>query len=126
MTSILTACQGSLRILEAALMDQEGMNGTFCGALSLAFELEEVDLTGDSSIGDEGLSILPKGELKNEETRSSELIGLPKLKVIKLGGLVKITDHAVMKLVATSKHIEHIELTKCEALTEYSIDHIIK
>lgn len=69
MTSIVTACRGSLRILEAALMDQEGMNGTFCAALSLAFEIEEIDLTGDSLIGDEGILILPKGELKNEETR---------------------------------------------------------
>lgn len=38
----------------------------------------------------------------------------------------KITDHAVMKVAAMSKVIEHIELTNCELLTEYSIENLIK
>jgi hypothetical protein len=54
------------------------------------------------------------------------LIGLPKLRVIKLSGLVKLGDHTLMKLTSTSKVIEHLELTKCELLTEYSLENILK
>lgn len=45
---------------------------------------------------------------------------------MKLSGIVKLTDHTLIKLVNTSHVLEHLELTKCEALTEYSIDQIIK
>ena len=37
-----------------------------------------------------------------------------------------MTDHSIMKLCSASQVIEHLELTKCEGLTEYSIDQIIK
>jgi len=70
--------------------------------------------------------LLPKGEIKNEELRTVEVIGLPNLRVAKLGGLVKMTDHGLMKLTQTSKVLEHLEVTKCELLTEYSLDNIIK
>ena len=107
-------------------MDQEGLNGGFCPTLALAFELEELDLSGDSSIGDDGIVALPRGEMKNEEGRVLDMIGLPKLKVLKLGGMNKITDHSLIKLVHTSKVIEHLELTKCDLITEYSIDNLLK
>lgn len=126
LTEVINSCKGSLRILEAALMDQETMTGAFCHALSQAFSLEELDLSGDSSIGDDGIAILPKGETKDENGKTLEVIGLPRLRVLKLNGLVKTTDHSLLKLCQTSRVLEHIELTKCELLTEYSIDGIIK
>lgn len=55
-----------------------------------------------------------------------ELVGLHRLRVLKLGGIVKMSDHSLMKLVHTSRVLEHLELSKCELLTEYSIDHIVK
>jgi hypothetical protein len=42
------------------------MNGSFCQPLAFAFLLEELDLTGNVNVGDEGLSLLPKGDVKNE------------------------------------------------------------
>lgn len=39
---------------------------------------------------------------------------------------MKLTDHALIKLCNSSHVLESLELTKCEALTEYSIDMIIK
>jgi len=77
-------------------------------------------------MGDDGINLLPKGEVKNEELRVMEVIGLPRLRILKLAGLVKITDHPLLKLAQTSKVLEHIELTNCALLTEYSIDNIIK
>ena len=85
-----------------------------------------MDLTGCSNIGDDGIGALPKGERRNEETRSNELIGLPKLRILKLSGLNKISDHPLLKLTQTSKVLEHLEVCKCELLTEYSIENIIK
>jgi hypothetical protein len=66
---IVTSCRPHLRILEAGFMDQETVTGAFCVPLSLAFELQELDLTGCSNIGDDGIAALPKGEIRNEETR---------------------------------------------------------
>jgi hypothetical protein len=77
-------------------------------------------------VGDDGINLLPKGEVKNEELRIMEVIGLPRLRILKLSGLVKITDHPLLKLSQTSKVLEHLELTNCALLTEYSIDNIIK
>lgn len=82
-------------------------------------------MTGDSSVGDDGILLLPKGESKNDEGRM-EVVGLPKLRVLKLSGLDKMSDHALMKLVHSSKSLEHLELTKCGIITDYSIDSIIK
>lgn len=48
------------------------------------------------------------------------------MRIIKLNGLAKMTDHSVMKLCHASNVLEHLELTKCESITEYSIDTIIK
>jgi hypothetical protein len=51
---------------------------------------------------------------------------LPHLRILKISGLSKITDHPLIKLTQTSKVLEHLEICKCELLTEYSIDNIIK
>jgi hypothetical protein len=52
--------------------------------------------------------------------------GLPKLRRLKLSGLSKITDHPLLKLTQTTKVLEHLEICKCELITDYSIDNIIK
>ena len=126
LTELINCCKTSLKIFEAALMDQEQMTGAFCQALAYAFALEELDLSGDSSIGDDGIAVLPKGEVKDEFGKTLEVVGLPKLKVLKLNGIVKASDHNVLKLCQTSRVLEHIELTRCELMTEYSVDLLIK
>jgi hypothetical protein len=107
-------------------MDQESLNGAFCQSLSMCFSLEELDLTGCAHVGDDGINLLPKGEVRNEELRTMELVGLPKLRTLKLGGMIKITDHPLLKLSQTSRVLEHVELTNCALLTEYSIENMIK
>lgn len=88
--------------------------------------LEELDFTGDTNIGDEGLLLLAKGEIKQEGGAPSIIVGLQKLRILKLNGLVKISDHQLLKVCLSSHVLEHLELTKCENLTEYSIDMLIK
>ena len=43
-----------------------------------------------------------------------------------MNGLNKISDHCLLKVCQSSHVLEHLELTKCENLTEYSIDMLIK
>lgn len=102
------------------------MTGAFCTTLSHAFHLEELDLSGNTSIGDDGIMFLPKGEIKDDHGKTLEVIGLPRLRVLKLCGITKVTDHSLMKLCQTTRVLEHLELTKCELITEYSIDAILK
>ena len=63
---LVGTCLHTLKVFEAALMNQESMNSGFCNALSHAFHLEELDLTGDLYIGDEGISALSKGAIPLE------------------------------------------------------------
>ena len=51
---------------------------------------------------------------------------MQKLRILKLSGLNKITDHPLLKLTQSSRVLEHLEVCKCELLTEYSIENIIK
>ncbi len=51
-------------------MNQEHMTAAFCLPLSFCFHLEELDLTGNLNMGDDGLSVLPKGDVKNEQGHS--------------------------------------------------------
>lgn len=48
------------------------------------------------------------------------------MKVLKLNGLNKISDHPLLKICTSSNVLEHLELARCEAITEYSIDMIMK
>ena len=64
LSDLLNTCRDHLKILEAALMNQDQLTGTFCLALAHSFNLEELDLTGDINIGDDGISVLHKGEVK--------------------------------------------------------------
>ncbi|CDW83748.1 UNKNOWN [Stylonychia lemnae] len=122
---IINCCKETLKILEAALMNQDSLQGAFCQSLAFAFHLEELDLTGDINIGDESIAQLAKGDIKLESGQS-QVIGLQKLKILKFSGIARLSDHTLIKVCNNSHVLEHIELTKCEGLTEYSIDHIIK
>ena len=59
--------------------------------------------------------MLYKGDIRQDE--QNIVIGLRRLKVLKLNGLSKITDHPLSKIVETSEYLEHLEVARCEALT---------
>lgn len=90
------------------------VGAVFCNTLAHCFELEELDLSGDALLDDNSIMLLPKGEIKDSHGKTVEVVGLQKLRLIKLNGLVKITDHSLMKFTATTKVLEHLELTRCE------------
>lgn len=50
------------------------------------------------------------------------MVGLHKLRILKLSGVIRLSDHTLIKICNQSSVIENLELTKCESLGEYSID----
>ena len=123
LTDLVASCVDTLKVLEAGLMEQ--LTGQFCHPLSHAFGLEELDLTGDSNVSDEFLAQLSKGEIKGPDNKP-QIVGLQTLRILKLSGLVKLSDHSLQKLCSTSTVMEHLEITKCEGITDYSLSQIIK
>ena len=69
-------------------------------------------MTGNKHIGDEGIGFLSKGDIKIEGG-GSQVIGLQKLTILKLNGLIKMSDHPLIKLCTSSHTLEHLELTMC-------------
>lgn len=45
------------------------------------------------------------------------MVGLRRLKVLKLNGLTKITDHPLSKIVDAAENLSHLEVARCEGLT---------
>lgn len=85
----------------------------------MCFGLQSLDFSGSINIDDAGMMLLPKGSVKQEE--ATVVVGLKKLKYIKLNGLVKITDHPLMKLCEQAPELESLEISKCEGITEFAI-----
>jgi len=59
--------------------------------------------------------VLYKGDIKQDDTNI--IVGLQRLKVLKLNGLSKISDHPLSKLVEMADGLSHLEVARCEALT---------
>jgi len=47
------------------------------------------------------------------------------MKVLKLNSIFKMGDNSLLKLTAAAPNLEHLEINKCEGLTEYSIKSVI-
>jgi hypothetical protein len=68
--------------------------------------------------------ILPKGDAKFED--QTVVVGLKRLRIIRLNGLSKITDHPLLKLCEQAPDLEQLEVSRCETLTDFSIQSIIR
>ena len=78
------------------------------------------------NIGDNEFNLLHKGEIKGEEGQPPQVIGLQSLRILKLNGLVKIQNNGIIALCKCSQFLEHLELTRCEAITEFAVNTIIQ
>lgn len=81
------------------------------------FELEFLDMTGVKTIGDDGLTHLASGSIIVEE--KPVVIGLKKLKILKLNSLDMINDGSLVRLLKLSDSVTHLEVSSCTGLTEY-------
>jgi hypothetical protein len=101
------------------------MIGEVCKVLGHCFNLKLLDLSGNKYIGDDGILNLQKGEkiLQIDPV----LIGLKHIKHLKLNGLDSIGDQSLIKLCTVcAPCISELELNKCENLSDFGIDNLLK
>ncbi len=70
---------------------------------------------------DEGLVYLSRGAGKQ-----NKVCGLPKLVILKLNGLVEMTDLPLVHIAEVFTSVEVMELARCEHLTEVGIEKVLK
>ena len=108
--------------LEAALNDQPCFNSSFMEALGYCFNLETLDLAGSNDISDDGFNKLFKAQI----TVGSESVkpGLKFLHTLKLSGS-GIGEAVIPNLIKTIPNLEHLEIIKCEQITEHGLSKLI-
>jgi len=115
-SSIISSCDKTLILLHMTLNDQLGVTGEVCKSIAKWFELQILDLTGWSIIGDDGIGNLASGSIIVEE--KNKLIGLKNLKILKISSTA-INDSSIIRLLKISDLIIHLEVSSCQNLTEY-------
>jgi len=105
--------------LEAALCDQEDFKADFFETLAQCVNLESLDLTGCYKIDDMLQMNFDKGatiKVGDESTKP----GLVECHTVKLCG-VDISDITLMNFCKIMPNLEHLEITKCEKVTDFGI-----
>ena len=118
-TSIMNKSLKKLIVLEIASCNPEKFKIDFCETMSLCPLLEVLDISGMSNVNDEGLTFFY--QMSKEREKAREECTFENLKELKLNLLDKITDDALLKIVAKNKKIDTLELIKCTNLTEVGI-----
>ena len=88
--------------------------------LAFCWNLQSLDVSGCTNIQDQAFGNLAKGEVQLTKGQPALQPGLIRLHTVKLAQLT-ITDFAISSLVKVAPNIEHLELTGCASLTDYSL-----
>ena len=121
-TSLIGTCTKTLILLNMSLNDQITVTGEIWKIIGKWFDLEILDITGWSNIGDDGLNHLATGSVIVEE--KPVVVGLKKLQIFKMNSLDMINDGSLVRLLRISDAITHLELSACKNLTEYFFSQI--
>ena len=79
-----------------------------------------MDVSGCLNFQDQAFGMLAKGEVQLAKGQPAVQPGLIKLHTVKLAQL-PITDFAVSSLAKAAPNIEHLELTGCASLSDYTL-----
>ena len=109
--------------LEMALCDQDDMKAEFFETLGACYNLESVDCTGCYAIDDMLQMNFEKATVRinDQETKP----GWQTCHTAKLCGL-NISDIPLMALAKAMPNLEHLEVTKCEKLTEFGLKSVLE
>ena len=91
--------------------------------LAICWNLQSLDVSGCVNIEDAAFGLLAKGEIQIKSASTQP--GLIKLHTVKIAQL-SITDFSITNLVKVAPNIEHLELTGCSTLTDYSLKTVLK
>ena len=115
----LKSFSATLAEFEASLMDQETFTHHYFESLGQCWNLELIDLTGSRAINDECGKLITAGEITYEKQTFKP--GLQYMKTLKICG-AELTDITLIQITKIMPELEHLELTKCEKLTEFSLN----
>jgi len=88
------------------------------------WNLETLDISGARNIDDQCITHMAKNEVIIEDNKHV-CPGMQKLTTVKIGH-TNLTDFGVVTLCKMAPNIEHLELNRLEALTEYSLKFVFK
>lgn len=108
--------------LEAALNDQPQFNSSFFETLGFCFNLETLDVAGSNDINDDGGRLITAAQV----TVGSDSVkpGLQKMHTLKFSGAT-LGDASIPLIVKAMPNLEHVELIKCESVSEFGINSFI-
>lgn len=110
--------------MECALCDQDEFKADFFESLGQCVNLESLDLTGCYNIDDMMWMNFDKGStIKIAEVDTKP--GLQEFHTAKFCGL-KIADNTLMNFCKVAPNMEHLEITKCEGVTEFGIKQVLE
>lgn len=97
------------------------MRGDFFISLAHCYNLETLDVSGGLNIDDAALNFMEKCKpTREEKVPACGQHFFPYLHTVKFAQL-QITDHCLFTLCKIAPNIEHLELTKCDKLTEQGV-----
>lgn len=121
---LVWSCKETLEVIQAGLMDQEGMNVSEWGkALGHCFKLQSLDLSGNKTMGDDFFS-LNLFAVEVEEGKQKIKPGLPELHTVKLNFVENLLDNTALAFLRTSELLENLELAGCKNISDYIINKI--
>ena len=120
---MLHSFKDTLIDLECALNDQAGFNSSFFETLGFCFNLETLDVSGSNDINDDGGRALTNASITvgNETVKP----GLTACHTLKISGS-NIGDATLPLITKAMPNLEHVELVKCEAISEFGINCILQ
>lgn len=115
---MLNSFKDSLLELEAAFNDQAGFNSSFFETLGFCFNLESLDVTGSNDMNDDGGRALTNAQVAvGTETVKP---GLSSCLTLKISGS-SISDATLPLITKAMPNLEHVEIAKCEGISEFGI-----
>ena len=90
--------------------------------LGYCTKLQHLDLTGSNGIGDEVVRQIPT-EVQKGDTITK--LGYPYLTILKLGQ-TNIPDISLIQMTKNAPNLEHLEIQKCERITEFGIKSVLE
>ena len=121
----LKSFAGTLLDLECALCDQDDFKADFFESLGMAVNLETLDLTGCYAIDDAMAQSFDKGQAQAKANEDGSKPGLQECHTVKFCGL-GISDITLMNFAKAAPAIAHLEITKCEKVTDFGLKSILE
>ena len=113
----------TLKQLDISFNNGKDLNDAFMLKLGSCKELQSLFLTGCSRISDHWMNQLMNGDPTHNH---NQIEGMPKLEVLKLGGLQNIGNNGLNHVANLAVNVQFLELNNLEKLTEMVIENILK